>query len=86
MLTLLFYNFRDHDEARSWLEHPFSVSWRDASRAVRCALEVEVGTLPSRCEIFYILTDLPHGKFRNDKTMRLLGWKPQDGPREIHER
>ena len=76
VLWLLFYNFfdlQDHPENYA----PFIVAWSDAAEAIRCALEVELETLPSRCEIFNILTDIPHRKFSNEKTKRLLGWEPE---------
>jgi hypothetical protein len=28
--------------------------------------------------VFLILTDMPHGKFRNDKAKRILGFSPKD--------
>jgi len=54
------------------------VSGRDAGEAVRLGLEIDAAKLPSRCEVFLILTDMPHGKFRNDKVKRILGFTPQD--------
>ncbi|BCX03501.1 MAG: hypothetical protein KatS3mg053_1439 [Candidatus Roseilinea sp.] len=56
--------------------HPLTISWGDAARAIRCALEVT--TLPSPFEYFHIGADLPHGVFRNDKAKRLLSWQPRD--------
>ena len=41
--------------------------------AVRCAVEVPESRLYSKFESFFVFTDLPHGKFRNDKI--------QTGPR-----
>jgi hypothetical protein len=55
---------------------PFAVSWRDAARAVRAALETT--TLPSPYEVFHVSADLPHGVFRFDKIRRVLGWEAQD--------
>ena len=52
---------------------PLSVSWQDAARAVRAALEVE--TLPHPYEYFHIGVDLPHGVFVTEKAERLLGWQ-----------
>jgi nucleoside-diphosphate-sugar epimerase len=63
--------------------HPLSVSWPDAARAIRCALEVPA--LPSPFEYFHIGADLPHGVFRNDKAKRLLHWQPRD-TLEMHYR
>ena len=34
--------------------------------------------LPSRNEIFFCTTDLPHSRYPNAKTKRLLGWEPQE--------
>ena len=41
-------------------------------------LEVDLATLPSRCEAFNIFGDLPHRKFSNEKAKRLLGFAPRD--------
>lgn len=59
--------------------HPLTISWEDAARAVRCALEVP--TLSSPFEYFHIGTDLPHGVFKNEKAKRLLHWQPRDSLR-----
>jgi nucleoside-diphosphate-sugar epimerase len=56
--------------------HPFSVSWQDAGRAVRCAVEVD--SLPTPCEVFHIVADAPPARFGNAKARRLLGWQPED--------
>jgi nucleoside-diphosphate-sugar epimerase len=53
-----------------------TVSWADAARALRRALEVP--SLPAPFEIIHILADLPHGKYANAKAKRLLGWQPRD--------
>ena len=76
LMWFLFYNFFDPDDL---IENyaPFSVTWADAAEAIRCALDVDLNTLPSRCEAFNIFTDMPHQKFSNAKTKRLLHWKPQ---------
>ncbi len=55
---------------------PLSVSWEDAARAVRAALEVE--TLPHPYEYFHIGVDLPHGVFPIEKAHSLLGWRARD--------
>ncbi|HLH72025.1 MAG TPA: NAD-dependent epimerase/dehydratase family protein [Chloroflexota bacterium] len=52
------------------------VSWADAGRAVRRA--VEVGRLPHPFEPISILADLPHGKYSNEKAKTVLGWYPRD--------
>ncbi len=80
VITLLFYNFKgsgDDSEVGQDLT-PFNVSWTDAGEAFGSALEVDLETLPSKCEVFNIFTDLPHGKFSNEKAKRILGWQPTD--------
>ncbi len=80
VVTLLFYNFREADDHSADGQDftPYSVSWQDAANAFSAALETDPATLPSRCEVFLILADLPHGKFSNEKAKRLLGWQPAD--------
>lgn len=84
--TLLFYNFYHPDtlilprggEPRLGTDlTPFSIAWQDSGEAIRAALEVEFAKLPSRCETYFVFTDLPHHKFRNDKVKRQLGWQPR---------
>ena len=81
VLCLLFYNFRPTEpkpgEGGQDLT-PFSVSFRDAGQIFKRALEVDLATLPSKNEIFFATTDLPHGLFSNEKARRLLGFDPQD--------
>jgi hypothetical protein len=77
-LCLLFYNFRDHDDPAPGRNHPFAVTWRDAAEAVRLAVEVPAGRLPTRCEVFNVFARTPHEQFSNEKTFRLLGWEPRD--------
>jgi hypothetical protein len=55
---------------------PFSISWRDCANAI--ALAARVPSLPRPFETMHVLADLPHGKFRNEKAKRLLGWQPHD--------
>jgi nucleoside-diphosphate-sugar epimerase len=76
--TLLFCNFLDPDvpRRRSGGIGPFTVSWADAGRALRCAMDVPA--LPTPYEPFHILADLPHGKFTNARAKRLLVWQPKD--------
>lgn len=57
---------------------PFSVSWKDAADSFKCALDIDLSTLPSKSETFFMFPDLPHKKFLNEKSKRLLGWEPQD--------
>jgi nucleoside-diphosphate-sugar epimerase len=56
--------------------YPFSVSWEDAGQAVHCALHA--GHMPRWFEPFFLVADLPHGRFTNEKTKRLLKWEPKD--------
>lgn len=79
VLCLLFYIFRPHDDrSLPRRDFPFLVSWRDAANAFKPALEIDLASLPSRCEVFNVFADLPHGKFSNEKARRILGWQPQD--------
>jgi nucleoside-diphosphate-sugar epimerase len=87
VLNFLFYNFRDLRRGSSAAFYPlqpgsnpvpFVISGDDAGEAVRLGLTVDPAKLPSRCEVFLILTDMPHGKFRNDKAKRILGFSPKD--------
>ena len=81
VLCMLFLNFRSHvvtPEQRGSDLNPFTVSWRDAGEAIKLALEVDLSTLPSQNESFFVTSDLPHGKYSNKKTKRLLGFEPQD--------
>lgn len=66
---------------------PLAVTFADAARAIEASLRVplypEHGAsgergLPSRYELFFIGSDLPHGKYSTSKAKELLGWTPQD--------
>ena len=87
VLNFLFYNFRDLRGAAPGSFNqlkpgsnpvPFVVSGEDAGEAIRLGLTVDNTKLASRCEVFLILTDMPHGKFSNEKAKRVLGFKPKD--------
>lgn len=52
------------------------LSWPDAARAVRYALQAP--SLPSPYEEFNCVADLPHGQCLTGKAERLLGWTPSD--------
>ena len=79
LLCYLFLNFREHtDESEGTDLNPFTVSWRDAAEAFRLGLEINLEELPSRCEVFNILADLPHQMFRNEKAKRILRFAPTD--------
>jgi nucleoside-diphosphate-sugar epimerase len=85
VITLLYYNMK-----HSWnlggpeapvVPHqdmvPYSTAWQDCGTAVQAAVEVPEERLATRCETFFVLPDLPHGKFNNEKTKRVLGWQPR---------
>ena len=77
--TYLFYNFRDPADLRP--KHPvapFSISWQNAAEIFRLGLEIDLNRLPSACEVFYVFTDMPHGRFSNEKAKRILGFEPKD--------
>jgi hypothetical protein len=74
--TLTFAGFVDADTPIQHYLYAMSVSWGDAARALRAALEAP--SLPSPYEYFHIVADLPHGVFPNDKAKRLLGRQPLD--------
>ena len=84
VITLLFYHFLEPDKfilgspTSNTGFVPFSVTWEDAARVFAPALDIPLGNLPTRSEIFNILCDLPHGQFTNEKTKRILGWIPTD--------
>ena len=66
VLTTLFLSFRDAEPSAEQLgsgTNPFSVTFPDAARALQKCLEVDLASLPSRCEIFHITTDTPHGRY-----------------------
>jgi nucleoside-diphosphate-sugar epimerase len=63
--------------------YPFLVSWADAAEAVRGALRAP--SFPRPFEIFHILADLPHGRYRTDRARQLLHWQPRDSL-DIHWR
>ncbi len=85
LITLLYYNMKHswnlggpeappvyHDDMV-----PYSTAWQDCGTAVQAAVEVPEERLATRSETFFILPDLPHGKFNNEKTKRVLGWVPR---------
>ncbi|MEW6752473.1 MAG: NAD(P)-dependent oxidoreductase [Candidatus Latescibacterota bacterium] len=79
VLCMLFISFRAPQPQRPGEGiNSFAVTFADAARAIRCGLEVDLGRLPSRNEVFFITTDLPHGQYSNAKSRRLLGFQPQD--------
>jgi nucleoside-diphosphate-sugar epimerase len=76
--TLLFGPFTNPDDCEpdEFGGYPFLVSWADAAEAVRGALRAP--SFPRPFEIFHIVADLPHGKYRNERSKQLLHWQPRD--------
>jgi hypothetical protein len=75
----LFYSFREASQLKPGLDGvPFVVTWADAAEVFRLGLEIELARLPSRCEVFFILADVPQGKFLNEKAKRILGFAPKE--------
>jgi CheY-like chemotaxis protein len=73
--TYLFYSFRNSAQLKPGRGGvPFVVAWSDAAEVFRLGLEVDLAKLPSKCEVFFILGDVPQGKFLNDKAKRILGF------------
>lgn len=74
----LFDSLRDMASlTRSTGATPFSISWADCGEIFRLGLEIDLAWLPSRCEIFFFLADMPHGQFVTDEAKRILGFRPQ---------
>jgi hypothetical protein len=57
---------------------PFASSWANAAEVFPLGLEIDLDKLPSACEVFYVFTDMPHGRFSNEKAKRILGFQPRD--------
>ncbi|HEU5085847.1 MAG TPA: NAD(P)-dependent oxidoreductase, partial [Roseiflexaceae bacterium] len=72
--VLLFSDFVQPANLRRELYH-FSISWRDAARAIHCALDAQ---LPPPYEVFNISAELPHGVISTQKARHVLGWAPED--------
>lgn len=83
VLCFLFYNFRERNNPEKGMNHPFAVTWEDAAEAIRLGLDIDLKLLPSRCEVFNIFTNLPHERFSNEKSQRILGFEPKDGLEEM---
>lgn len=76
--SYLFYNFKDPKAVEPGDRYaPFVISWENAAEVFRLGLEIDLDTLPSRCEVFYVFADMPHGKFSNEKAKRVLGFQPR---------
>lgn len=82
--ALLFNNFVDPRIKRRRVLDPFVVSWQDAARAIRRALEVP--GLPQPYEVLHIGADLPLDKYTNRKAKEVLSWQPQDDLRYMWSR
>ena len=82
--ALNFASFFNHELVHGEYISGLSVSWADAARAIRCALEAP--SLPTPFELFHIGADLPHDNFSNAKAKRLLSWKPQHTLEEFFRR
>ncbi|WP_395090897.1 NAD-dependent epimerase/dehydratase family protein [Armatimonas sp.] len=74
--NVMFNGFAQPDAVSEHGSSAMMLSWQDAARAIKCALEVP--SLPSPYEEFHCVADFPHDQCRTDKAERLLGWKPQD--------
>jgi nucleoside-diphosphate-sugar epimerase len=72
--VLLYALFRN--EATDNGTYPFSISWQDAARSLRRALEVR--SLPSPYEVMNIVSDIPYGRYSNQRAKTLLDWEPRD--------
>ena len=83
--TLVFGPFTNPDDCEpdGLGGYPFLVSWADASEAVRGALRAPA--YPRPFELLHVTADLPHGRYRNDRTKELLHWQPRDSL-DIHWR
>lgn len=77
--TYLFYHFRAPEDPVGEREPaPFAVSWYNSAEVFRLGLEIDLAQLPSANEAFFVFTDMPHGRFSNEKAKRILGWQPRD--------
>ena len=83
VMGLFFYNFRPEGSQVGQDLTPYSLTWEDTGRSFASALAVDLDTLPSRWESFFVFTDLPHHKFSNEKAKRILGWQPTQDLREF---
>ena len=83
VMGLFFYNFRPEESQVGRDLTPYSLTWEDTGRSFASALAVDLDTLPSRWESFFVFTDLPHHRFSNEKAKRILGWQPTHDLREF---
>ena len=73
-----------HAEPSPGGPHPMSISWDDAGRALRHA--VDVPAFPQPFDVIHLTADLPHGRYANAKAKRLLGWAPRDTLAHLYRR
>ena len=75
----LYYNFRDPADLNREREvAPFAISWQSGGEVFPYGLDIPLENLPSRFETFFIFSDMPHGRFSNEKAKRILGWQPRN--------
>lgn len=79
--VLLFNQLAQPDAPQAQALDPFAVSWRDAARAIRRA--IEVAALPQPYEVLNVGADLPHGRFNHRRVKEILGWQAQDDMRHL---
>ncbi|MDE0182514.1 MAG: NAD(P)-dependent oxidoreductase [Caldilineaceae bacterium] len=76
--TYLFCHFVDPRSSRLGDKRvPYAVSWENAAEAFTLGLDIDLDALPSRCEVFFVFADMPHGKYSNEKAKRILGFQPR---------
>ena len=86
VITLLFYHFLDDEPDKSRYGQdltPYAITWSDAAEAFEPAITIDADLLPSKCETFFVFTDLPHGRFSNEKAKKILGWEPKNNLKQI---
>ncbi len=62
----IFNKFCDLGRPRLNDTFPFVVVWKDALQVLHLGLEINLEKLPSRCQTFLTLNDIPHGRFLNN--------------------
>ena len=78
VITLLFMVLANPGQIRKSLGSiTYLVEWRDAARSIKAALDIDLNRLDSPCETFFILDDMPHGVYQNNKAKNILGWSPK---------
>lgn len=84
--TLVFCQFVNPEVASATPggPHPMSISWDDAGRALRHAIDAP--GFPEPFELVHVTADLPHGRYANAKAKRLLGWVPRDNLERLYRR